>query len=381
MTHKPLHIAVNARFLLAGKLEGLGRFSDQVLREMTARHPDVQFTLLFDRPYDPQFVYGPNVRPVVLFPQARHPALYIWWFDFSVARYLNRHRPDVFFSPDGYLSLRTQVPQVPVIHDLAFRHFPQFVGPAHRWHFNRYFPRYARRAAHVLTVSDFSRHDIHREYGIPLECITPVYNGAGPQFRPADAETQQGVRQHYTDGQPYFVYAGAIQPRKNLSRLLEAFDRFKTHTGLPHRLLLTGRKAWNFDKIIESYQQMRHRGDVAFTGYVPDDELSVIYAASVALCYVSVFEGFGLPILEAMQAETAIIASNTSSMPEVTGAAGLLVDPYNVDDIAAALQQLATQPELRQRLIEAGREQHKKFTWAQTAEACFTVLAAVAKRA
>ena len=168
----PLHVAVNARLLLAGRLEGIGRFAHEVLQRLPDRLPEARFSFLFDRPHDPQFVYGPAVQAVELFPPARHPFLYLAWFEGSVAHWLGRHRPDVFFSPDGYLSLRASVPQVPVFHDLAFEHFPQDIDWFHRRHYRNFFPRYARKARRIIAVSECTRQDVIRTYGVPPDKIT-----------------------------------------------------------------------------------------------------------------------------------------------------------------------------------------------------------------
>lgn len=374
-------VAVNTRFLLPGQLEGLGRFTDEVLKALVRQHPQTTFHFFFDRSYHPRFLYADNVVPHVLQPPARHPLLYLLFFELAVARKLNKLQPAVFFSPDGYLSLRhKRTPQVGVFHDLAFEHFPRDIDRFHRWHYRRYFPRFARHAARLCTVSEYSKQDIVQRYGISPAKISVVYNGSSGSFRPHSPEECRAVRQHYTGGAPYFIYVGAIQPRKNLDNLLQAFDRFKTATGHPAQLLLTGRKAWNFAEVIRTYNTMTHQQAVHFTGYVSDTELARLYSGALALTYVSRFEGFGLPILEAMHAETPVMAGNTSSMPEVAGPAGLLVDPDAVPEIAQGLTRLATDPRLRQELVARGRLQRERFSWQRTAQAVWQSLQQAAAR-
>lgn len=375
----PLHVAVNARLLLAGRLEGIGRFAHEVLQRLPDRLPEARFTFLFDRPHDPQFVYGPAVQAVELFPPARHPFLYLAWFEGSVASWLGRHRPDVFFSPDGYLSLRASVPQVPVFHDLAFEHFPQDIDWFHRRHYCNFFPRYARKARRIIAVSECTRQDVIRTYGTPPAKITVAHNGSARAFAPVPPAEQEAVRVRHADGRPYFLSVGAIQPRKNLPLLLRGFDRFKERTGSPALLLLTGRKAWRYGEVERAYEAMRHRDAVRFTGYVSDAELNGLYGSALALCYVSYYEGFGLPLLEAMHAETAVIAANASALPEVAGEAALYVPPDDVEAMAAALGRVAAEPDLRAALVAKGRVQRTLFSWDKTADIVAGVLRDVAK--
>ncbi len=373
-SNKRLVIAVNTRLLLKGKLEGIGRFAHETLKRMVQAMPEAEFHFFFDRPWHSDFIYGPNVIPHVLYPQARHPFLYLAFFEVAVPYMLKKIQADVYFSPDGYLSLASDVPQVGVMHDIAFMHFPQDIGKIHAWHYHRWFPKFAHKAAQILTVSQYSKQDICRTWEITPDKIGVVYNGCSEIFQPLSEIEKVQVCETYSQGRPYFLYAGAIQPRKNLENLLLAFDAFKTKTGLPHCLVLTGRKAWNFGEVVKTYESMRHKADVIFTGYVTDEVLNQLYNAAQALVYVSRFEGFGLPLLEAMHAETALISSNTSSMPEVAGEAALYVNPESVGEIQAAISRLAEDDALRSALIEKGRKQRKKFSWDQTAQACLEAI-------
>ncbi|MEM0997893.1 MAG: glycosyltransferase family 1 protein [Bacteroidota bacterium] len=374
--NKPVkHIAVNTRLLLSGNLEGIGRFSEEILRRLVHAHPEVRFSFFFDRPYDERFLYGPNVEPHVISPPARHPFLFIAWFEYAVAAKLRRLQPDVFFSPDGYLSLRSRIPQVAVFHDLAFEHFPGDVKKLEAWHYRRYFPRFARKARQLIAVSEFTKQDIVQHYGVPGDKITVAYNACAEHFHPIPPAEKAAVRQRFSEDQPYFHTVGAIQPRKNLVNLIAAFDRFKAESGAPHKLLVVGRKAWNFEKVIHSYATSEHKSDIVFTGYVSDTDLNLIYAASAGLCYVPYFEGFGLPIMEAMACEVPVITANVTSMPEVAGDAALLVDPHAPEEIAAALLRLVREADLASQLVDSGKARQALFSWDRSAERVWNVLA------
>ncbi|MFN8393446.1 MAG: glycosyltransferase family 1 protein [Bacteroidia bacterium] len=375
---KPIrHVAVNTRLLLGKQLEGIGRFSDEVLKRMVRSHPEVEFSFFFDREYDERYIYGPNVKPYVLFPPARHPFLFILFFEWAVARKLSQLKPDVFFSPDGYLSLRSSVPQVPVFHDIAFEHFPQDVKKMEAWHYRKYFPRFAKKAAKIITVSEYTKQDVIAHYHVPEDKFTIVGNACDERFQPSSPDEIKETRDRYSDGERYFHCVGAIQPRKNLDRLIAAFDRFKTETQSPMKLLVVGRKAWNFDQVIHSYSQAKFKEDIVFTGFVSDEELVRIHGASSGLCYVPYFEGFGIPLVEAMACEAPIICSNVTAMPGVVGDAALMVDPLDIQSIVEGLKTLASNPRLASELVDKGRVRKRLYTWEGSAERVWNVLTSV----
>lgn len=368
------HIAVNTRLLLPNRQEGISRFAFELLRRMAEAHPEVTFTYFFDRPYDPAYLTSENIRAEVLFPPARHPLLWHAWFHFHVRRRLSSLSPDVFYSPEFYLSLNPKIPEIATFHDLAYEHFPTDL---HGWagrYVKKYSPKYAAHAQEIVTVSEFTRQDIHQLYGIPTDKIHVVYNSAGDQFFPVSEETKQAIRDKFSDGKRYLHFVGTIQPRKNLENLLRAFDLYKTSSGSDVKLLLVGRPGWKYQAAMETFEAMAHKEDVVFTGYVPDEELNGVYAASEGLVYVPWLEGFGIPIVEAFQAEVPVITSNTSSLPEVAGNAALLVDPGNPDQIAGAIGDLMNSAALRQDLVANGRIQKKMFSWDQSAEKLWEVL-------
>lgn len=374
MAKKLEHVAVNTRLLLPDGLEGIGRFSVEILKRMVRQHPETQFSFFFDRPFSDKYIFGPNVTPHVLFPPARHPFLFIAFFEFAMARKLRRLRPDVLFSPDGYLSLRSGIPQVPVFHDIAFEHFPEDVKKLEAWHYQRYFPRYAQKARRIITVSKYTAQDVASKYGVSQDNMEVVYNACAEHFHVLPEAEHADIRAKYTDGKPYFHCVGAIQPRKNLARLISAFDAFKKTDTADHQLLVVGRKAWNFEQVIHTYNASPNKSAIRFTGFVSDSELNQIYNASQALVYVPYFEGFGLPILEAMHCDTPLITAKVTSMPEVAGEAAILVDPKSVAEIAAAMRRIVNSPDLATQLVHKGRLQRTHFSWDRSAERVWNVL-------
>lgn len=363
-----MRIAVNTRLLLQGKLEGIGWFTYQTLIHMVRQHPEHEFYFFFDRPYDPQFVFAHNVTPVVVHPQARHPVLFYMWFEWSIPFMLRKHKIDLFLSPDGYMSLSTKVPTCLVIHDLAFEHYPQHFVLSHKLYWRHYSPLFARKARRIATVSTFSKDDIAARYGILPQNIDVVYNGAHEEYVPLSPTKREEVKIKYADGCEYFVFAGALHPRKNIVNLLKAFVAFKKRQRTNMKLVIAGRPAWKYEEVEEMRLSMPYKEDVKWVGYMNVDELSDVIGGAYALLYASLFEGFGIPILEALQCDVPAIVSNTSSMPEVAGDAALLVDPTDPEDIATKMHTLYKDESLRKQLIANARVQIKKFSWQSSSD-------------
>jgi len=360
-------IAVNTRLLLKGKLEGIGWFTYETLKRMTLNHPEHEFIFIFDRPYNQDYVFAENVEPVVVGPPTRHPVLWYLWFDYRIPKVLKKYKADVFLSPDGYLSQRTDVPQLGVIHDINFVHRPDDLPWLKAKYYNHYFPRFARIAKRLSTVSFYSKEDISRSFKVDYDKIDVVYDGINQIFEPISEEEKIKVRNKYTGGADYFLFVGALHPRKNVSGLLRAFDAFKSVDGKSTKLVIVGGQMHKTGDIFETFENMRFKKDVVFTGRVPTSELHDIFGGALALTFVPFFEGFGIPVVEAMSAGIPVICSNTTSIPEVGGNAVLYADPLKIDQITDAMLKIEKDAELRQELIQKGFIQKDKFSWDETA--------------
>lgn len=363
-----MNIAVNTRLLLHYKLEGIGWFTFETIRRITAAHPEHQFIYLFDRPFHNSFITSENIIPCNVPPPARHPLLWKIWFDYSIPRLVKKHRADLFLSPDGFLSRRLGIPQVPVIHDLNFVHYPEDLRPSHSRYYRKNFPEFASKAQRVATVSEFSKVDLIEQYGLKADKIDVVYNGVNSSFKPANATAVHRFKTEYTAGEEYFVFVGAMHPRKNIQRLLHAFDLLKQRESGNYRLVLVGNKYWWNDDIRQTFEQMTHRESVVFTGRLSEGELQTALSGAMALTFVPYFEGFGIPILEGFATHCPVITSNITAMPEIAGDAALLVDPFSVDSIADAMQKLLREPDLRTQLIAAGQARVNEFSWDLSAQ-------------
>ena len=260
-------------------------------------------------------------------------------------------------------------PVVPTIHDLAFEHIPETFKRRSWMQLRLTVRRTARRAAHIITVSEFSRRDLVETYRIAPEHITVTPEAAPRSFQPADIAEIERVRALYKIEGDYILAVGSIQPRKNLARLLAAYSdllRARTHAKLP-RLVLVGKRAWLYEETLRSVGELGLEESVTFTGYVPERDLPPLYSGALCFVYPSYFEGFGLPPLEAMKCGAPVITGNRTSLPEVVGTAGLMVDPFDKDALAEAMRRVIDDPQLRQTLRERGLIQARSFDWRETA--------------
>lgn len=360
-------IVVNTRLLLADKLEGIGRFSFETLRRITASHPEHQFFFLFDRPFSPDFIFSDNITPLIVGPRARHPLLFIWWFEQALPPVIRSLRPDLFLSPDGFLSLKASVKSLPVIHDINFFHYPRDLSFQVSRYYNHYFPRFAAKADFIATVSEYSKNDIAATYRIPADRIGVVYNGVSEGFAPVSDSSAQEIRNRFSGGKPYFLYVGSLQPRKNLSLLMQAFGIFKEKSGSDAKLLLAGSRYRWTSEMENTYSNHPNKNDILFTDRVEEADLHKLTAAALALTYIPKYEGFGIPLIEAMASGVPVIASSVSSIPEVCGDAALLCNPSSSDEVADAMKRIADDQMLRQTLIQRGLNRQKDFSWDKTA--------------
>jgi len=363
-----MRIAVNTRFLLNDYLEGYGYFLYETFKRIINAHPEHEFIFIFDRPFDKRFVFGNNVKPVVAGPPARHPLLWKLWYDVKIPPLLKKYKADVFVSCDGFCSLTTPVPQCLLIHDLSFIHYPSFIARSHQLYYKYYTPRFLQKAKTIVTVSWFSKQDILSQYKTDADKISIVPNAVKDIFQPVTTEVKEAIKKKYAGGKEYFVYAGAIHPRKNLMNLVKAFSIFKRKQKSNWKLVLAGRLAWKYKDFVESLKTYKYREDVVLTGYLPENELTQLIGSAYALIYPSFSEGFGVPVLEAMKSHVAVITSENSAMQEIAKDAALYINPSDHADIADKMMLLYKDESLRSRLIQKGVKIGEQYSWDQSAD-------------
>ena len=363
-----MKIAVNTRLLLKDQIDGLGMFTLESFKKIVLKNPTVEFVFIFDRKPHPDFIFADNITAKVIGPQARHPFLYKIWYQYSLHKLLKRINADIFIGTDGGIPLKTRTKTLSVIHDLNFEHHPEHLPPLVRNFYCKNFPKFAKKATRIATVSEFSKKDIVTTYGINSQKIDVVYNGPNENYKPISNKEKETIQLKYSESHPYLLFIGTLHPRKNLVNLFKAFDQFKSASNSDFKLLIVGRIMWWTKEIENTYNELAYKNDIIFTGRVSDKELYQITASAYALSYVPIFEGFGIPLVEAMSCGVPIITSNITSMPEVVGDSGILVDPYSVDDVTQAMRKITSDEELRIQLVEKSIQQAKKFSWEKTGD-------------
>ncbi|HEY2496803.1 MAG TPA: glycosyltransferase family 1 protein [Candidatus Angelobacter sp.] len=278
----------------------------------------------------------------------------------SLPLQLRRTQPDIFhcqYIKPLFVKMRTVV----TIHDLAHEHHPEFFHPLEALRMKKLVRWTAGHADHILTVSEFSAADIARRFGVSREKITVAYQAAAPDFRPRDAaQCKEHVAEKFGVRSPFILYVGRIQARKNLPRLVEAYARLRKQ-GIDAKLVMVGKKDWQSEQLLEKIKELNLSADVIFPGFVPFEDLPLFYNAAEVFVFPSIFEGFGLPVVESMASGVATITSFGSSLEEVAGNGALLVDPLDVGSIADALGKVLGDPGFRRELAGRGLRRSAQF--------------------
>lgn len=364
-----MKIAVNTRLLRKNALDGIGWFAYNTLKEITVNHPEIEFHFLFDSGIEDEFLFSNNIIPHNLFPPAKHALLNIIWFEWSAKQLLNRLNPDLFFSPDGILCLGWQGKQYGVIHDINFEHRPEDLKFTNRLYYKYFIPHSSKQACRLATVSEYSKKDIVDTYKIPASKIDVIQLGINQFFQPVNSETtKQEIKEKYANGCDYFIFIGTLHPRKNISRLMLAFDTFKKESKSNMKLLLAGKEMYRTSELHQLKSQLIYGDNIIFLGRQSNENLAELLAAAFCMVFVPLFEGFGLPPIEAMQSNVPVIASNVTSIPEIVGDAALLVDPYNNSQIKTAMFEIAGNSLLRENLVKKGISRSQQFSWKKTAQ-------------
>lgn len=288
-------------------------------------------------------------------------------------------RPDVFFTPTHYAPRFSPVPTVVSVMDLSYLFFPELFKASDLMQLRSWTNYSVKNAKRVLTISNSSKDDIIKEYKLPEEKVVVTHLGIkdAVSFEP-NIYSMNKLQAKYDLSDNFILFVGTLQPRKNIARLIEAFSRIKDDKDLD--LVIVGRKGWLYEEILAAPREFGVEERVKFLENVEDEELPYFYKNALMFVLPSLYEGFGLPVLEAMRAGCPVITSNVSSLPEAGGDACLYVDPENVDDITEKMKELIKDDKLRKKLVEKGHEQVKKFNWEKTAKETLAVLEEVAQK-
>jgi glycosyltransferase involved in cell wall biosynthesis len=362
---------------------GIGRITRELLRALAPLDSSNQYQLLYAAPPGAANIPLPPLGPN--FALRRLPFDDIWlarlWHRAQLPLPVNwlTGPIDLFHAPDFTLPpTQSGTRTLLTVHDLSFIHDPESAMPVLRAYLNRVVPRSVARAHHVLADSQATRDDVIAQFGVTPEKVSVLYSGVNPAFRPIrDPAVLDAVRARYHLGASPFVLAvGTLQPRKNYARLIQAVAR-QPDPAL--RLVIVGGKGWMYDAIFSQVVESGMQARVTFAGFAADEDLPALYSAARVAAYPSTYEGFGLPILEGYACGTPVVTSNVSCMPEVAGGAALLAPPTDIEALAAALHQAASDEALRASLIARGQARAREFTWDRAARQLlhtYTALAA-----
>jgi len=358
------HVAINAH-LLSGRAgyrsAGVHQYIYHLLRHLGQADDRLRYTVLLG-----EGVLPPDSALTSL--QSRwstsRAAVRVAWEQLVQPWVLRQIGADLVHGPVFVGPLLAHCPVVVTIHDLSFIRCPDLSRPANRLYRTVLTRLSAQRARRLIAVSAHAAAESTRLLGVPRERVDVIYHGVDPVFRPLPVDEVAAFRRDRGLPERFVFFVGTLEPRKNLVRLVEAFARIRDGRV---RLVLAGGKGWLYDDLFAKVEALELDEEVVFPGYVMNDELSLWYNAATVFSYPSVYEGFGLPVLEAQACGTPVLTSNTSSLPEAAGDGALMVDPYDVEELAAGLDRLLTDEPLRHELRERGLAHARQFSWPRTA--------------
>lgn len=280
----------------------------------------------------------------------------------------SKEKIDLFHGTNFTILPTTKAKSVVTVHDLAYMIYPETTSEKIYNHHMKWVPYSVNEANRVIADSSQTKQDIMKLLHVPEEKIDVVYLAADPMFKPMSPLECEYVRERYVLPGKYVLYVGTIEPRKNLMTLIRAFDKMKKRGHIEEKLVIVGAKGWKFSPIFELMKECQLENDVIFLGYVNDEDLVSIYNGATSLVLPSVYEGFGLPLLEAMQCGIPVLGSNVSSIPEVIGDAGILVEPMDIDSWVDSIENVVSDKQLHQRLVSKSLERAAQFSWNKVAE-------------
>jgi glycosyltransferase involved in cell wall biosynthesis len=357
---------------------GIGRYTRELFKALIAQDTDDQFVLYFN--------HARNHRPPPIFPGVKNVLekplgvpdrwMSVLWF--------RLHAPfpvdfvtgpvDIFHFPDFVLPPVRRGRRVVTVHDLSFLLHPEHADEGLRNYLERTVPISVRNADFVVVDSANTQNELICLMDADPAKVEVVYPAISEAFRPIDdQELLDGVRSKYSLHFPFLFWVSMIEPRKNVPRLLQAYARLKQEIDIPHRMVIGGGLGWMYEPVFQTVEELNLAEDVVFLGYVPDEDLPALYNLADVFIYPSIYEGFGIPPLEAMACGTPVVTSNTSSLPEAVGDAGLMAAPTDIAGIADAMGQILTNPSLRQDLQRRGLERARLFTWQASAEKILSI--------
>jgi glycosyltransferase involved in cell wall biosynthesis len=347
---------------------GLGRYAESLVHALIPLIGE-RLAVFFNREHGAKPLVGMERLPSATVALGYKPWRMAVWLGQMARMPLNRYLPDaeLYHATEHLLMPLRRVPTVLTVHDLIFLQTPEHHKPLNRWYLRWTLPLYCRRADHIIAVSETTRRDLIAAYDLPPEKISVIYEAADPRFYPQPPAVQSQIRAAYGLPDQYLLYVGTIEPRKNLERLLAAWAPLYRSGDCP-ALVIIGKRGWLSEGFFAALEDSPARQGVLLTGYVPDQDLPALYSSATTFVWPSLYEGFGLPPLEAMACGSPVVCSNASSLPEVVGDAALLFNPENTDELRERLRYVVRDEALRRDLRARGLARAAAFSWQRTAE-------------
>ena len=367
---------------------GLGRYAENLARSLLHRDPE-RFVLFYNRTSSSHLPPGLDGIPERTVPAGYKPWRMAVWLGQLAHIGFDRLLPgaELFHATEHLLMPLRHIPCVLTIHDLVFRLFPHYHKPLNYAFLNLAMPLFAHRANHLIAVSHFTKQDLTRLYGVDPAKITVIHEAADPHFCPQPMEEIIRVRRKYHLPEHFILGVGTLEPRKNYQRLVQAFAQLRQTCGAGDRklntgewrLVIAGGKGWLYQPFLRQLEESGLEHEVILLGRVPDEDLPALYSAATLFVFPSLYEGFGLPPLEAMACGTAVLCSRAASLPEVGGEAAGYFDPISVEEIAHAMYEVLVDKALQKEMRERGLRQANRFSWERTAKETMAVYRAVQK--
>ncbi len=368
-----MHIGIDVSSAV-NQRAGIGRYTRQLVKNLLRPDSEDYFSLFTFYGDEKGFSQDVGSAEKVEFKSKHYPGRFFRFMLFAL--YATGLSPDflvspldLFHSPDHVFPACKKIPTVLTIHDLAFLIYPENYTRINRRYLMAMIPKSVRNARKIITDADNTKKDLVRLLKVPEEKIHVIHPGIESRFRPMSKDNGTEIRaRYYVPNDFYLLYVGTLEPRKNLANLIKAYYEIKNNKGIQHKLVICGAAGWLYQKLFKLVVELDLQNDIVFTGHIPDEHLPAVYSRAELLIYPSIYEGFGLPPLEAMACGIPVICSNTSSLPEVVGDAAILIDPYNIEKIAEAMIRVISDEDLKSELKEKGLKRAKAFTWEKTAE-------------
>lgn len=371
-----MKIGLDIRVLARGIRTGVEEYTINLLKHLLKIDPKIEYHLFYNAYQKVKLNYDWLGLNNVYLKEFRIPNRLF----FVSSRFFNTpkidrllNKVDVYFNPHFFISpLSSQCRKVITFHDLSFEHYPYFFPWRKRaWQKLMNTRQEAQQADRIIAVSQSTKDDLVRLYGIKPSKVKVVYSGVGNQFKPINNQSDY-IKNKYHLPDKFILYFGTIEPRKNLIGLIKAFELLKKKHDT--KLVIAGVKGWLYQDVFKVVNDSKQKKDIFFTGFIEDQDKPYLYNLAELFVYPSFFEGFGFPPLEAMACGVPTITSSNSSLPEIVGQAGIMIDPYNIDELAWAMESVLTNNDLRKGLIKKGIERAKKFSWQKSAQQTLDVL-------